>query len=112
MLKESERTRVMKENFMALHMEGGTIAEIAERYNLSKVTVYQHLQEIADAHGVTRESLLQRIIIRIPTTERQYAEEERKMKVTAEELEAGFTEVNDTLTQLINCIDQILMEEI
>ena len=41
MLKESERTRVMKENFMALHLEGDTIAEIAERYNLSKVTVYQ-----------------------------------------------------------------------
>jgi len=111
MLKESERTRVMKENFMALHLEGGTVPEIAERYNLSQATVYRHLQEIANAHGVTRESLLQRIVIRIPTTERQYADEERRMKVTAEELKAGFLEVNSTFTNLINIIDEILMEE-
>ena len=108
--KESERTRVMKENFMAQHLEGDTIPEIAERYNLSRATVYRHLQEIADNHGVTRESLLK--IIRVPTTERQYAEEERRTKVTADELKAGFKSANDSINNLINYIDLILMEEI
>lgn len=112
MLKVSERTHVMKENFMPLHLEGSSIPEIASRYNLSQTTVYRHLQDIANAHGVSRESLLQRIIVRIPTTDKQYAEEERKMKVTAEELDAAFTEANVTLTNLINLIDKVLMEEI
>ena len=107
-IQESERTRVMKENFMALHSEGESITEIANRYNLSRCTVYQHLQEIADANGVTRESLLK--IIRIPT-ERQYFEEAKRIKVTAEDLGTQFSVANKAIGSLVQLIDTLLEEE-
>ena len=56
MPKESERTKLMKENFMSLHNRGLMISEIAQKYNLSDQTVYNSLQAIADDYGVRRES--------------------------------------------------------
>lgn len=55
----SERVRLMKENFMELHNDGKTIQEIADHFHLTTATIYNYLQEIADANGVSRESLLQ-----------------------------------------------------
>ena len=108
MSTESERTRVMKENFMALHLEGFSIPEIGEKYNLTRATVYRHLQEIADANNVTRDSLLQ--VLRTPT-ERQIADESKYIKVTAEELENGFKNTDDAIGNLLGLIDKILEEE-
>jgi len=108
MLTESERTRVMKENFMTLHKEGFSISEIGEKHNLTKATVYRHLQEIADAHNVTRDSLLQ--VLRNPT-ERQLSDEGNYIKVTAEELEKGFCEADVAIENLLGLIDKILEEE-
>ena len=56
--KEDERTLKMKENFIELHDNGNSIAEIAKIYGLDKTTVYHCLQEIAEKSGRTRESLL------------------------------------------------------
>lgn len=108
MARESERTRLMKENFMELHQQGLTIPEIAEKFNLMKVTVYRALQEIADANGVSRESLLK--IVRTPT-ERAYKEEAKKVKVNVTELKNGFKEVGNLLDSLIDIIDETLEEE-
>lgn len=108
MLTESERTRVMKENFMTLHQEGWSIPEIGEKYNLSKHTVYRHLQDIADKHNVTRDSLLQ--VLRTPT-ERQINDDNDYIKVTAEELEKGFKEADGAIDNLVTLIDKILEEE-
>ena len=58
--KTSERTLRMKSEFISLHREGLSILEIAKKYDLSTPTVYSSLQEIADAAGVSRESLLER----------------------------------------------------
>lgn len=56
----SERTLKMKQSFIKLHEQGLGIDEIATRFDLSPVTVYRCLDEIAAAARVTRESLLQR----------------------------------------------------
>ena len=64
MERVSERVVRMKQNFMRLHNEGKTIKEIAEIYNLHYTTVYDYLQEIADANNMTRTDLLTRVIIR------------------------------------------------
>lgn len=106
--KVSERVYVMKENFMAHHLEGESIPEIAARYNLSRKTVYAHLQEIADEAGVTRDSLLQ--ILRSPT-ERQCGDEEVRVKVSVEDLEKGFDDVRNSFQSLIKLIDDVLEEE-
>ena len=109
MKKASERANIMKENFMMLHMEGFSIAEIAERYNLSRDTVYYHLQEIADKNGVTRESLLK--VIKTPTS-RQYKAEETRMKVGIEELQLDFKEADTAISSLMTKIDEIIKEDI
>lgn len=83
MAKESERMRQMKECFIRLHEEGVSISEIAEKFNLGESTVYQKLQEIADANGVTRDSLLQQV--RTPS-ERAYKEEAKRIQVNVEEM--------------------------
>ena len=108
MARESEWMRLMKENFMELHQQGFTIPEIAEKYNLGKATVYRSLQEIADANGVSRESLLK--VVRTPT-ERAYREEAKKVKVNVEELKNGFKEAGNLLDSLIGIIDETLREE-
>ena len=51
--KEDERTLKMKENFIELHDNGNSIAEIAKIYGLDKTTVYHCLQEIAEKSGST-----------------------------------------------------------
>ena len=108
MAKESERMRLMKENFMELHYQGFTVPEIAVKFNLGKATVYHALQEIANANGVSRESLLK--IVRTPT-ERAYKEEAKKVKVNVEELKKGFKEAGNSLNFLIGIIDETLREE-
>jgi len=108
MARESERMRLMKENFMELHQQGFTIPEIAAKFNLGKATVYHTLQDIADANGVSRESLLQ--IVRTPT-ERAYKEEAKKVKVNVAELKNGFKEAGNHLDLLIGIIDETLREE-
>lgn len=57
-MARNERTLQMMKNYVRLHDEGLSPAEIAKRYNLSQRAVYYVLQEIADEAGVSRESLL------------------------------------------------------
>lgn len=59
--KVNERTLRMRNEFMCLHSQGATIAEIAKEFGLSVSVVYKDLDFIANANGVTRESLLQRV---------------------------------------------------
>ena len=108
MAKESERAKLMKQNFMGLHNRGLTIPEIAERYDLSKITVYRNLQTVADENGVSRESLLQ--IIRMPT-DKAYAREAKKVSVDVQQLKEEFKKAKSSITFLIEIIDQILEQE-
>ena len=108
MAKESERAKLMKQNFMELHNRGLTIPEIAERYDLSKITVYRNLQTVADENGFSRESLLQ--IIRMPT-DKAYAREAKKVSVDVQQLKEEFKKVKSSITFLIEIIDQTLEQE-
>lgn len=108
MAKESERAKLMKQNFMGLHNRGLTIPEIAERYDLSKFTVYRNLQTVADENGVSRESLLQ--IIRMPT-DKAYAREAKKVSVDVQQLKEEFKKAKSSITFLIEIIDQTLEQE-
>lgn len=108
MSKESERTKLMKENFMSLHKRGLTILEIAQKYNLSDQTVYNALQAIADANGVSRESLLQ--VIKTPS-DKAYAREVERVKVNIKELKEEFAKAEDSIRFLIEIIDQTLEQE-
>ena len=108
MAKESERAKLMKQNFMELHNRGLTIPEIAERYDLSKITVYRNLQTVADENGVSRESLLQ--IIRMPT-DKAYAREAKKVSVDVQQLKEEFKKAKSSITFLIEIIDQTLEQE-
>jgi|GEM_PF-2102618 predicted DNA-binding protein YlxM (UPF0122 family) len=56
---KQERTLRMISGFFTDHMAGLTIPEIAAKYNVNVSTIYYYLQEIADSHGVTRDSLLE-----------------------------------------------------
>jgi predicted transcriptional regulator len=51
----------MKENFMTCHQDGLGIAEIAAKFEVTTTTIYKSLQEIADANGVERKELLERV---------------------------------------------------
>ena len=54
-----ERTLKMMKDFMGLHEQGLTIAEIAAASHVSAWTVYERLEEIAKQNHVSRDSLLQ-----------------------------------------------------
>ena len=60
-MRKNERTHKMMKQFMKLHLQGLSIAEIAAKFKLSKNTIYDNLEEIARKEGVTRESLLQKV---------------------------------------------------
>jgi len=98
-LDVSERTNVMKKQFMALHQDGYYIAEIAKKFELSPATVYRHLQEIADENGVSRHSLLQ--VVRTPT-QRQFREEETRTRANIAELKKGLRDLDEAIQVIID----------
>lgn len=108
MARESERMRLMKENFMELHNQGLTVPQIAEKYNLGESTVYHKLQEIADANNVSRESLLK--VVRTPS-EKAYREEARRVRVNVNELLKGLDEADKGIQSTMSLINMILEEE-
>lgn len=58
----SERAKLLTTNFMKYHEEGLSIAEMAKKCKLSSSVIYKvHLQKIADANHVSRDSLLFRV---------------------------------------------------
>lgn len=109
MANQSERVRVMKENFMTHWEQGWGVYEVAENYNLAPTTVYHYLQEIADANDVSCESLLQRP--RALLTVKQYREEAKRTRISVEELRKDFKEIGGLLDSLIEKLDRILEEE-
>ena len=104
----SESVRLMKENFMKLHTQGYTIPEIAEMYNLGRATVYEHLQEIDDANGVSRESLLQQV--KKPYKQGAGSNYQR-VHVDMEALNATFEEVAAGIQFISEELGKILKEE-
>lgn len=108
MAKESERMRCLKDQFMGLHEQGFSILEIADKFNLSRSSAYSALQEIADANGVTRASLLQEVHT---PTEVAYQKEFQKVQVDVSSIEEQFEKAGNEIEKLIKSIDETLKEE-
>ena len=110
MAKESERARAMKAGFMELHNEGLTIPEIAEKFGMDSSTIYKkHLQDIADANGVSRESLLQ--VVKAPSERKLLREEAKKVQVDVEKMKVQFHNAEESIKTLIDMIHETLKEE-
>ena len=108
-MKESERMRQLKENFMQLHNEGDLIPEIAEKFSLDASTVYRALQSIADANNVSREELLLRP--KKASEKIRWKAEEKQVKVDMQELQNGFNKAKDAIQETIEFIDNIIKGE-
>ena len=105
-MTRTERVENLVKNFMQYHNDGHSIIEIAKIFEVDLSTVYNHLQEIADANNVSRESLLERKsskgFSRLPFY---------KEKVDAEKLKDDFKKVEEDLDKVIEEIDNILTTE-
>lgn len=104
MSRTTQRVENLKKDFMKFHNKGYSIYEIAEVFQVDFSTVYRHLQEIADAHGVTRESLLERVST--PHTSRLSFQ---KDKTDVRELKDGFSNIERDIDEVISTIDKILL---
>lgn len=109
--ESSERVVQMKANFMELHEAGLTIQEIADKFHLSRATMYRHLEAIALENGVTRESLLQQV----HQTPTYWAKQNHALKVDGNQLLAKFdsaqqalSEITEDITTIINIIEEDL----
>ena len=58
MSTRTQRVEKLIREFMYYHNQNYSIGEIAEIFEVDFSTVYKNLQKIADANGVTRDSLL------------------------------------------------------
>ena len=107
MQKPHERTLQMMENFVKLHEDGRSIAEIAKEYNLSESTVYNRLGEIAERAGVSRESLLEKPFL-ADHSGRNYTPVE---PIDTTELEKLFDEVMIYLRKAREEMESIISEQ-
>lgn len=102
--ESSERVVQMKASFMELHEAGLTIQEIADKFNLSRATMYRHLESIALENGVTRESLLQQV----HQTPTYWAKQNNSLKVDGNQLLAKFDSAQQALSEITGDIATII----
>ena len=117
MARTNERTLKMMENFMELHEQGYSIADIAEKFNLSESTVYKKLEEIAEKNDVARESLLDKPF-EADHSGRNYTPvkpiDPSEFRKNYETTMSGVTALKDAVAQAIEeyvVLDQLLQEE-
>lgn len=104
MATESERVVQMKAHFMQLHEEGWSIPEIADKYNLSKGTVYRHLASIASQNGVTREVFLQQV----HQTPTYWARQSKALKVDGNQLLEKFDVAQNAIKNITGDISSLI----
>ena len=107
--KRDVRTLKMIEQYYDLHEQGKTPKEIAEFCEVSYSTVQKYLDEIAEAHGVSREYLLE-----IPHKDhimykdRNY---EPLEPVNLDEIKTSGQEIIDAIDGYIEKISEFIKEE-
>jgi DNA-binding CsgD family transcriptional regulator len=94
----------MIDHFMVLHEEGHSIAEIAKICGVGKNTIYSSLDEIAEKNGVTRESLLEKVIpYKTPSGPREPVE-----RIDTEELINEYNSLIEHLDQTIRKLNTFI----
>ena len=100
----SERVHEMMKNFGDLHLQGFSISEIADKFNLTPQTVYLHLAEIAKNLEVSREDLLRQVHKTPAYWERQSS----KLIVDANEVTNNFISIQEAIGDIQSDIDILL----
>ena len=103
----SERVNQLIEHFMGHHNEGMSIPEIADKYHVSRKTVYGHLDEIARRNKVSRESLLQ-----VPHKDHSSHSTTHKNIADPKKIRSDFEDILTASRDLAKQLDHILQEEI
>ena len=104
MSRTTQRVQNLKENFMQYHNDGYTIPEIAKIFSVDDSTVYNNLDEIARANGVTRESLLQCAPYNRVCSPASF----HRDKVRAEQLLSDFKTLDKELEKLSSSLTEII----
>ena len=107
--QKDEKTMKFIKNFIAERESGLSIPEIADKYFISKRHAYNLLQEIADANGVTRESLLHRP--NAPHASPLFVHRNGEEKVNIGEIRKEFQNIITSSNNIISKIDSILEED-
>lgn len=107
---KTERTKRMKQSFIALHNDGKSIKEIAEIFNLHYSTVYYALGDIAKENNLRREDLLERSREKAKNKirSRSYV---RKEQMKPDVLITHLDKVKSEVRSIIEIIDQALIKE-
>ena len=108
MAVKSERVARMMQNFMEYHEKGYSIAEIAEKFAISKYTIYDRLQEIADENGVSRDSLLMKVH---KSHETSFRTTSPKEYVNPETLLENFDTMIESVNTILADIKQVIEVE-
>ena len=107
-MARTQRVERLFKEFMQYHNAGYSIKDIAKVFEVDFSTVYNNLQEIADANGVTRESLLERGSSSHEKPHQFFSKE----KVDVSNLQKEFKKAEEDLETLISSIDKILEKEL
>ena len=108
-LGRSERRKRLIKGFMQLRQDGKTIAEIAKYFQVSTWTVYQSLQEIADANGVNREELLY-VVQESHVVEKGSSRRKTTTRIAPEEIRKEFIDLLKMVDVTVEAIDKALQE--
>lgn len=107
--RTSERVRrLVNHDFMQLHNEGYSIPEIARITSLSSVTVYNHLQAIADKYGTTRDELLK---VHRKESVKAIERATARVKADAEKMMETYETAINATNELIELIDECINDE-
>lgn len=101
----------MKQGFLELRQAGKSFSEIAEFFGVSVWSVYDNLQEIADANGLSREDLLYRIHKPHVMSSTSQKVKNVDKHLTVEELQKNFSDMLSITNYIISNIDKALQSE-
>lgn len=107
--RREERTKEMIRQFPKLREENKSIQEIANIFGLSKKTVYEYLQEIADTNGVSREDLLYQVQKPHEVSDARVRKALEHVDVVA--LENHFSAMIDEVDKIIIDLNNMLQED-
>ena len=109
--KTSERMEQMKQGFLELRNAGKLFSEIAEVFGVYVWSIYDNLQEIADANGLSREDLLYRIHKPHVMSSTSQKVKNVDKHLTVEELQKNFSDMLSITNYIISNIDKALQSE-
>lgn len=109
--KKSERVLKMSENFMSLREQGMSISEIADKFSLHFTTVYDELDSISKANGVSRNSLLDRPHSCHSSPIGKKKQTKAKELINIEETALAFEKTLMDIDTILKNIDQFLEKE-